>query len=175
MNELGPAKSPNLQQLISFDEILDPRSFEHLVTAYLRTLNNGFIDVKPSGLGPDSGVDIFVDIPVTDLIDTYKRRWIVQCKFLDCTILKSHLAPYNIPGLIHEHGAQGYLLVCKKDVHNGVVDMFKRHSTNCQFRYNYTYWDGPTFINKLYSFANEHPIIRQYFPKYSGYVGDQDR
>ena len=49
----------------------------------------------------------------------------MQCKFYDRSVSKTELSDINIPTLIHEYGAHGYLLVCKGGVTSTVSTMFE--------------------------------------------------
>lgn len=101
---------------LSFSEINDGDHFEDLVTAYFRDLINDNdskivkVEVKKSGVGTDGGVDIVVEYLFTDDIKTFKRKWVVQCKFLNENISPSRINSVNIPTLINSRGANGYFV-----------------------------------------------------------------
>jgi hypothetical protein len=65
--------------------------------------------------------------------------------------------------LIHEHGADGYLLVCRRDVSSKVREMFKGLKDNCRFSYNYEIWTGNEFKDKI---LLHEKLIQKYFPEY---------
>jgi hypothetical protein len=154
---------------LSFDEIVDWREFESLVASYFRELkeiNTNVVDVKvqPSGEGNDGGRDILVTVQLTDSFTTFTRTWVVQCKFNGKPVGKSILSAHNIPTVIHQHGASGYLLVCKGDVSSRLSDMFEDLNKNCTFKYCYDYWNGEQFKDRIETRPN---ILRRYFPKFN--------
>jgi len=158
--------------ILSFDEIKDWQAFEDLAAAYFRSVqrdkNNDIIqvDVEPSGEGPDGGCDIFVSFEVSDSIRNFKRKWVVQCKFYSQSVSKRHLASVNIPSLVHEYGADGYLLICKQGVTAGTRAMFKNLNSNCKFKYTYEIWEGRQFLNMLQTRVD---ILTAYFPEFFQY------
>lgn len=152
------------------EHIQDGDQFEDLVAAYFRALNDRSaestiqVDVKPTGVGTDGGVDLLVDIHLTDEIETFTRRWIVQCKFLDVNVGPSHLRGYNVPTLINSQNADGYLLICKKRPTSGLTNMFNNLNENCDRNYRYVCWSGTTFESKIRPF--EH-LMSHFFPNIS--------
>ncbi len=116
---------------IDFSDIDDWREFENLVADYFREIKsydgNNLIDVQveQSGGGPDGGRDILLTFNINDSIVSFKRKWLVQCKFYKGDVLKSHFSDQNLTSLIQEYNATGYLLVCKSNVHGGVTTMFR--------------------------------------------------
>ena len=126
---------------LDFSEIKDWKEFENLAATYFKSipaiLDNNVTEVKvqPSGEGSDGGRDILVTFRVFDGITVYKRKWVVQCKFYDKAVSKTQLSTINIPSLIHEYGADGYLLICKNDVTSKVSEMFENlEKTNTKTR-----------------------------------------
>ena len=156
---------------ISINEIEDWEEFEDLVAAYFREVKNenNIIDVKvePSGRGSDGGRDILVTFEVNDSIITYTRKWVVQCKFYDTAISKTHLATVNIPSLIHEYGADGYLLVCKNNPAQKVTEMFEDFRKNCRFKYSYWIWNGRDLLGRI---QIKDKLLKQYFPEYYNFT-----
>ena len=161
---------------ISITEIEDWEEFEDLVAAYFREVKNenNIIDVKvePSGKGSDGGRDILVTFEVNDSIITYTRKWVVQCKFYDNAISKKDLATVNIPSIIHEYGADGYLLVCKNNPSQKVTEMFENFRNNCRFKYSYLIWDGRLLLNRILTKDN---LLKHYFPKYFKFTNDKEK
>lgn len=106
-------------EILSLEEIPNWRAFENLVADYFREVkrDNEFnvdnVIVQQTGTGTDGGRDILVEFTVDDSIMTFTRKWIIQCNFYEKDVNKTHLSDINIPSLLHEYGAEGYLLVCK--------------------------------------------------------------
>ncbi len=157
--------------IISFDyqEIRDAIHFEELVTAYFENLRdeepNNIVDIKvyPSGIGTDGGRDILVTLKVADGIETFMRRWIIQCKFHKKNISTDEIADINIPTLIYSYKASGYLLICRKKPTSKLTDFFERLENNCIFGYKYLVWSGEQFKMRLLPKKN---ILQQFFPNY---------
>jgi hypothetical protein len=156
--------------ILSFDEIRDGNIFEDLVTSFFSALHNDTssqpirIVTNKSGIGPDGGSDILVEIDQFDRLVQYQRKWVVQCKFHKKNISPKELNTINIPTLIHSHSANGYLLICKEHVTSGTSQLFNKLNQECKFGYKYEIWDGPKFRDKLIEFPS---IIKTYFPKYT--------
>jgi hypothetical protein len=161
---------------LSLVEIKNWKEFEDLIAAYFRATKKekNIIDIKvePSGTGSDGGRDILVTFDVNDSLVTFKRKWVIQCKFHNKDISKSHLSNVNIPSLVHEYGANGYLLVCKKGVTSKVSEMFENLSKNCSFKYHYEIWNGNNFINLI---LTNDSLIKMYFPKYHKFIKKQEK
>lgn len=151
--------------IIDFKEIINADQFENLTAAFFRTLVKKGILVKvdQSGKGPDGSRDILVTFDISDQIENFRRKWVVQCKFHSDSVNRSHLADVNIPSLIHQYGADGYLLVCKNGVTSKLTEMFEELNKSCKFHYNYKIWIGDEFIKKIYA---DRELQKQYFPKY---------
>ena len=153
----------------SFDEIASWKEFEELIADYFADIQknegNNIIDVfvNPSGVGADGGKDILVEFTVKDSIVSYKRTWVIQCKFYGRDLKKSDLNDINIPTLIHENKADGYLLICKNDVTSGVKLSFENLNNNCKFGYSYQIWNGSNLKNKI---LGREDLLKKYFPKY---------
>jgi predicted helicase len=154
---------------LDLSEIRNWKEFEDLASAYFRTVPNVvensviMVDVEPSGEGRDGGRDILVIFKVFDSIVDCDRKWVIQCKFHERAISKKELSAINIPSLIHEYRADGYLLICKNGATSTVTEMFEKLRRNCRFDYSYQIWDGSYFIQKIMS---NNQLLEQYFPKY---------
>ena len=155
---------------LSFDEITSWEQFENLAASYFE-LQNGIEGkgsvkntVKQSGKGADGGIDILVELQMEDLAVSFKRKWIVQCKFYDRDLRKSDLSEVNIPTLIKQYNADGYLLITKKGIVNTLQKSFDELDKNCNLGYRYEIWTDRTFINKI--LRTDNVILEQYFPKY---------
>jgi hypothetical protein len=162
---------------LDFDEISDWREFEDLVAAYFREVrkkDKNILDVKvqPSGEGSDGGRDILVTFMITDSIASFERKWVVQCKFYEQAISKTHLSTINIPTLIHEYGADGYLLVCKGSVRSKVSEMFESLGEKCKFGYSYEFWPGNELKTRL---LLKPVLIKRYFPEHNKFLESQKR
>lgn len=160
---------------LDFSEIQDWQQFEDLALAYFEVVKNednhiSDVFVEPSGEGGDGGRDILITLTVNDSLITYKRKWVVQCKFYENSINKGNLADINIPTLIHEYGADGYLLICKNGVTAPLTAQFESLRDNCRFNYNYLMWFGTQFKKRLLT----HPeILQQFFPNYYAFTQQQ--
>lgn len=153
---------------MNFSEILDWKEFEQLAVTffekvYLSENNSQHNFVEPSGTGSDGGRDLLVTITVHDSFITFKRKWVVQCKFYEDDLNKSNLSDINIPSLIEEYGADGYLLICKNGVTGPVSKQFESFRRNCRSGKHYLIWTGSQFLDKL---IEHRDIIERYFPKY---------
>jgi Restriction endonuclease len=161
---------------LDLSEIKNWKEFEDLVTSYFKSipkiLENDVTEilVEPTGEGSDGGRDILVTFRVFDSIVTYERKWVIQCKFYDKAVSKSTLSTVNIPSLVHEYGADGYLLICKNSVSSKVSEMFENLRRNCRFQYSYLIWEGSDLLQKLIS---NQQIIEQYFPEYNKFKNSQ--
>jgi hypothetical protein len=107
---------------IDFSEIRDGYMFEDLVADYFRARG---ATVPPPSVGADGGRDILATFPFYDSLVEFERRWVVQCKFHEGIITKKHLSSVNIPTLVHVSRADGYLLVCKREVGPSLTAMFE--------------------------------------------------
>ena len=76
----------------------------------------------------------------------------------------------NIPTLISEYGACGYLLVVKGSVHVGVTESFEKLRNN-KSGISYEIWNGNHFRQILGFVGTLH---NQYFPKYYEYSRERD-
>lgn len=153
---------------LSFSEIENWQEFENLVTSFFEKVSSERNDtievfVEPSGTGSDGGRDILVTTKVNDSFISFKRKWVVQCKFYDKDLSKSELSNVNIPSLIHEHGADGYLLICKNGVTSPLSNQFEDLRKNCRMGKNYLIWTGSQFLDKLILHKD---ILQRYFPSY---------
>ncbi len=166
------------QKTIEFDEISNWQMFEDLVADYFKEIkeerNIKDITVEASGEGADGGRDILVTFQITDFIITFERKWVVQCKFYQQLVSKAHLSTINIPTLIHEYNADGYLLVCRGNVTSGVSNMFENLREKCKMGYSYIYWTGSDFTTQLYV-QPPQPLIQKYFPEYYEFLQSQER
>jgi len=142
-----------LNQLL--DDIKNWQEFEDLVKHYFEDIHimskNGVdsVTVQSSGEGADAGRDLFVIFRSDDSVIEYERKWVIQCKFYARSVSPSDLSDTNIPGLIHQYGAEGYLLICKNNVTSGTVRMSENWRKNCKFGYRYQFWTGSTLSKKI--------------------------
>lgn len=166
-----------MKKTIDFNEIPNWQTFEALVTDYFKRVkkarNIKSVSVEPSGEGSDGGRDIFVTFEFNDFILPFQRKWVVQCKFHKRTIGKHHLASVNIPTLIHEYNADGYLLVCGGNVSSAVSTMFENLRKRCKMDYSYMVWTGDEFSTQLYT-QPPRPLIQKYFPEYYEFLQKQE-
>lgn len=153
---------------LSFSEIENWQEFENLATSFFEKISevkNDAIEVfvEPSGTGSDGGRDILVTASINDSFTSFKRKWVVQCKFYEKDLSKSELSDINIPSLIQQHGADGYLLICKNGVTSPLSNQFEELRKNCRMNKNYLIWTGSQFLDKLILHKD---IIQRYFPAY---------
>ncbi len=167
-----------MKQTISLDAISDGQQFENLVADYFREMKDAKniidVDVKPPSEGSDGGRDILVSFRFTDSIVSFERRWVIQCKFWKKSVSPSVIATTNIPTLIHQYNAHGYLLVCKNNVTSNLTKMFEELEKNCWMRYRYIIWNGEAFKTQLYTLRSEGPLIQKYFPDFYLFVKSQE-
>ena len=153
--------------IINFSEIRDYKQFEDLAAAYFRLKKNIInVFIEPSNEGIDRERNIFVTIKVHDGIVEFERKWVIQCKFHDESVNKAHLATVNIPSLIHQFDADGYLLICKNGATSRLTDMFEDLRKRCRFGYKYLIWTGSDFGALV---MDAEPLHKQFFPKYFRY------
>ena len=160
-----------MRNTLDYAEISSWREFENLLAAYFREVEKekNIVDVQvdASGIGPDGGRDILITVQMTDSINSFNRKWVVQCKFYDRVLSKADLATINIPTLIHEYGADGYLLICKGDVSSTVTEMFENLRRECRLGYSYMIWTG----DQLKSMLTVRPaLFATYFPEYHEFL-----
>jgi hypothetical protein len=161
---------------LSFDEIDNWQVFEDLVADYFREIkgdqefNVTNVEVRQTGAGGDGGRDILVTLSVNDSIVSFERIWVVQCKFYARDVSKSHLFDVNIPSLIHEYGADGYLLICKNHVTASLSTMIENLKDNCRFKYHYENWNGTNFLSRI---RMKPRLIENYFPLHNAYLTDK--
>lgn len=158
---------------LDFKEIQDGDKFEDLVISYFEDLKNEKnnitkVDVKPSGTGTDGGRDILVSFNVTDGINDFERKWVIQCKFHNRNISTNNINDINIPTLIHSYNADGYLLIIKERPTSKLTDLFERLNDNCKLNYSHIIWSGEQF-KRLILTKSIPTILEQYFPKYYKY------
>ncbi len=166
-----------MRRNIEFEELSnDWQKFEDLVADYFREIqkdkilggNIKDIEVHQSGAGTDGGRDILLVFQLTDSIVKFERKWIVQCKFYKGNVPPSKFSDINIPTLIHQYGADGYLLVCRKGVTSNVSKMFEDLRANCKFGYGYEIWKGSELKTRIGNLGES--LIRKYFPEHFEYL-----
>jgi hypothetical protein len=161
---------------ISYKEIKSWKEFEDLIVAYFKQLKieKGIVDVnvKPSGAGSDGGRDILVTFRINDSLVTFTRKWVIQCKFYNRNLKLSDIANINIPTLVHEYGANGYLLICKEHVSSGISKKFENLELNCKFKYRYIFWHGSSFLDKIITMDK---LVKVYFPKFHAFTEKQEK
>lgn len=156
---------------LSFDEIQSGEEFEDLVAEYFRIIKSGEdnslkdVQVKSSGKGSDGGRDILLVFELYDSIVKFERKWVVQCKFLSKQSTgKGDIGEINIPTLIHEYGADGYLLIVRNEVTNELQSSFDRLNEFCKLGYKYEIWRGSQFLS--YLGMAPQLLVKQFFPNY---------
>lgn len=105
---------------------------------------------------------------LTDSIVKFERKWVVQCKFYNHSVSKSDISDVNIPSLIHEYGADGYLLICRKGVTSNLSKMFESLRENCRFGYDYEIWKGNELKKRIRDLGES--LIQIYFPEHYKYI-----
>lgn len=157
---------------LDFDEIKGGEHFEELVETYFKEEKNKDnnivdIDIKSSGSGVDGGRDILVSFKVTDGIDSFIRRWVIQCKFHNKNVSTDVINDINIPSLVHSYKASGYLLICRRKPTSKLTNLMEQLELNCRFDYKYQIWSGEQFKHSILSCPDT--ILAQFFPKYYKY------
>lgn len=165
-----------MKKKLDFAEIAGWQEFEDLVVNYFNAISEekNIIEVRvePSGVGSDGGRDILVTFRITDSIVSFERKWVVQCKFYENALSKSDLLTVNIPTLIHEYGANGYLLICKNNVNSKVTEMFESLRRECKLGYDYMIWQGNDLKGRI---RLQPSLIERYFPEHSEFLQLQER
>lgn len=156
---------------IDFAEIPDGDAFENLVAEYFRVVLQA--EVLPPAVGQDGGRDILATFYINDQIVGFKRKWVIQCKFYEQKVSKNAVYNTNIPTLIHEHGANGYLLVCKNKVTTGLTRSFENLNRECKLGYNYVIWPGSQFLTML-GIVPPEPLLKTFFPQYFAFLQQQE-
>lgn len=156
---------------LSFCEIKTWKRFESLTAAYFRALSINSphitdVEVKKSGDGSDGGRDVLVKMKLNDGVYTFDRTWVVQCKFSEnnTAVGKALLFDVNIPSLIHEYRADGYLIVSNSTLSSRLTDQFERFQDGCKFGYRYDFWDGDEFLERI---RVQPTIWPTYFPEFN--------
>lgn len=162
---------------LDFSEIKDWKEFEDMIAEYFRQIKaegNHVIDVavEQSGNGPDGGRDIIVTLRINDSIQSFERKWLIQCKFHSGILKESELSTINIPGKIHEYGADGFLLITKEEVHSNITKMFENFRENCRLHYSYDIWNGNNLKTRL---QEKNKLLQRYFPEYYNFTVQQEK
>ena len=168
-----------MKRVLDFAEISDGLRFENLAADYFREMkgarNVTEVDVKPPSEGSDGGRDILVTLRINDSIQSFDRRWVVQCKFWKQSVSPGKLSSVNIPTLIHQYHANGYLLICKNNVTSGLAKMFEELDQNCFMGYRYIIWNGEAFKTQLSTLPwRRSVVLKKYFPKYYQFLKTQE-
>jgi len=148
---------------LSFDEIKNWAEFENLAALYFRLQEEYDIKVSQSGKGADGGRDLLLTISYSSPVRSFEHRWVVQCKFYNRDVRNSDFADINIPSLIHEYNAEGFLLICKKGVVNTLQQKLDNLEKNCKFGYAYRIWTGTIFLSEI--IRMESDVVRKQFFK----------
>ncbi len=146
----------------------DGAKFHSMMEAYFRELNTdeSLVNVlkvtpTPTSIGTDLGQDILVTFEMEDSIKSFTRKWVVQCKFHNKNISPKEILSVNIPSLIASHGANGYLLLCRKYPTSGTAELFKNLAKETPF--GYEIWTGDVIASKLIPRADT--LLKQFMPK----------
>lgn len=153
---------------LSFDEIKNWAEFEDLAASYFRSQDEYNIEVR---LSADNSADdrrnlilsLNYDSPI---LSSFKQKWVVQCKFYDRDVRNSDFSDINIPSLIHEYNAVGFLLICREGVMHTLQQKFNNLEKNCKFGYVYRIWTGANFLDKI-TMQKSEVVLTQYFSVYS--------
>jgi hypothetical protein len=171
-----------MKNTFSLNEIEGWEQFQHVVGDYFM-LGIGHAtstsavghSATESGVGPDSGKDIIVSCTINDSVLPFERKWVVQCKSYQNTVRLRDISSVNIPTLVHRHGANGYLLVSKHEVHNQIRELFADLNGGiCKMGYKYEVWDGNQLHSKMLMLQSG-PFFRKYFPDYQEFLADQEQ
>jgi hypothetical protein len=93
----------------------------------------------------------------------------VQCKYSEdyTAIGKKMLSEVNIPSLIHEYRADGYLLVSNSTLSAPLTLQFERFQKDCKFGYRYDFWDGDRFLVRI---GYQSSLWPAFFPAYNKFM-----
>jgi hypothetical protein len=154
---------------LDFKEIRDDTHFEQLVRECFermaeQTPHLSSVEVRQGGKGTDEGCDLLLSFEMADnILASYPKTWVIQCKFHTRNISPRHINEINIPSLIHSNGADGYLLVCSSQPTSGTTKLLDKLRANCKFNYKYECWDGEKLKEKILS---DTQLQQQFFPMY---------
>ena len=162
---------------LDFDELKDWQEFEDMIAEYFRQVksddnNVTNVLVEPTGNGSDGGRDILVSFNISDSIQTFERKWIIQCKFHKGILKEREIATINVPSKIHEYSADGFLLITKERVHANISLMFENLRKNCKFDYGYDIWTGNMLKSRI---QEKDKLVGQYFPNYYAFTKEQEK
>jgi hypothetical protein len=117
-----------------------------------------------SGKGPDGGRDLLAIEEVPSAIATTSRTWLVQCKHNAKS--GNSVGIGDLDGIVdscHQHGADGYLLVCSTQPSSGVVNRLEAITKNPTQRITATYWDAVR-IEQILSSPRQWRLAQRFFP-----------
>jgi hypothetical protein len=150
------------------DDINDGHQFQRIVAEYFRCLKNeshGFkisdIEVEDNGEGADGGCDILVVFHFEDAIRRHTHRWVIECKCHNKAVGIGSVDTGNIVGVLKQHKAKGYLLVCKKDASSQLKKRFQEMSANDDC--DYVVWNG---VQLWHKFVERKNLLEAFFPEY---------
>lgn len=151
------------------DNIKDWYTFQQIVTEYFRSLKRekhdfriSDLDVTDNGVGSDGGVDLMVEFHFVDAITKHSFKWIIDCKYWDKNLSVTDLDTNNMLSLVKSHGANGYLLVCKNNVTNGLKDRFRK-LTCFDEHIKYEIWEGTRL---WFEISQRESLLKAFFPTY---------
>lgn len=159
---------------LEFSEIRNDNQFESLAASYFKHLyektDGVLVDTKVTGEEQDGGVDVILKLKTQGPIVEYERKWVIECKFYTRKVNLDAIKNHNIPTLIHQHNAAGYLLICSNGVSSSVFKKFAELNKNCNFKYRYEIWNGETFKSNILTLRNNKLLLQQYFPSYYNFL-----
>jgi len=134
-----------------------PSTFEKLCSDLL--VAEGCQNVRGLGVGPDSGRDILVDIPLRSPIGHYSEIFMVQCKFYasrSISVRELNDAYNALP----MHNAQGLLFIASCSFSGAAVTKAEALDQDMNSPYRVKLWDGNEIVRRL----QHHPVlVAKYF------------
>lgn len=122
----------------------------------------GCRNVSGLGKGPDQGVDITIDVPITSPLGDDFKSYIVQCKWYKQERSVGENEIGNIIDYLSMHSADGLLMITSAYFTGTALNKYRALDRTNKHPYEIKLWDGHELTNRL----NKHPeIISRYFYK----------
>lgn len=134
--------------MIDFKELPDDgTAFEQFVRELLL-----IADLHPqwSGKGPDQGRDMIITERSLGYLDSFERRWLVQCKHFahaGCSVGRGDVG--SVIDDCRQVGAQGYFLVCSTQPSAGLVTKLDEIRNRPENELVTKIWDGVDIEKRL--------------------------
>jgi hypothetical protein len=94
--------------------------------------------------------------------------WVVQCKYsTGGSVGLGAISDVDIPTLIHEYAAAGYLLVSNATLSSPLTEKFEHLQDNCRFGWSFKFWDGDAYLERI---RVQPSVWPEYFPTYDWFM-----